>query len=235
MGVIGALTLLSTATYMGFGGRLTVTAREEPTESIAPAPRALKVFDADSGAVHAVAFNRTATEVAGALGDGSVRIWDLQSGQIASDFVAHQGRVGTVQYHPTRPLIVTCGDDGRVKVWDTFRLRLMRDWKTTNAVRSVAFSTDGTKLVAGDAHGTLLVWDVDSEEELLRANQSHAIDAVSWSSDGNWIVSVGTDKVVRIWDSSTLQPHKTLAGHRGPIDGVAFCRRRFQIGDRGVG
>ncbi|MEL6106382.1 MAG: WD40 repeat domain-containing protein [Planctomycetota bacterium] len=219
-GLLGFVALISTATWMVLGGRW--DRGTDVPAAIQPQPTAAQVFDGDSGAVHGVSFNATGTAFAAGLGDGSLRVWNLQTGQIDQDVMAHEGRVWSVRYHPTRPLLVTSGDDGTIKLWETFRLRMMRQWNAESAVRSVAFSSDGDLIAAGDAQGTLVVWNVDSGEEVVRTTQSHSIDAVSWSKDGKWIASVGSDKVVRLWESGTLGIHQTLSGHRGPIDGVAF-------------
>ena len=56
-------------------------------------------------------------------------------------------------------LVATAGEDGNVRLWDlTTRERVGADWPLTKApVRDMAFSPDGSKLVAIDANGALRI------------------------------------------------------------------------------
>jgi mitogen-activated protein kinase organizer 1 len=51
--------------------------------------------------------------------DGRFVTWDLVTGSIVSETLAHSGRVVTcVSYHPTKRQAVTSGVDGSVVVWE---------------------------------------------------------------------------------------------------------------------
>ncbi|TWU18131.1 WD40 repeat domain-containing serine/threonine protein kinase [Allorhodopirellula heiligendammensis] len=175
------------------------------------------------GTVWSVDFAPDGERLAAAIEDGSVRIWDIGNQQLLKSFNAHRGIVWMVAYHPTRPLLMTSGDDSSIKLWDSDHYELVSEWKADNAVRSVAFSPDGHRVVAGDVEGTIHVYDIDTGEQLARKNQPGSILGIDYSSDGKLIASVGSDKVVRVFDAETLDERNTLAGHDGPIYSVKFA------------
>ena len=50
--------------------------------------------------------------------DGSVRVWDLVSGQQRATLIGHDGRVRAVAVIADGRTAVSGGDDGSVRVWD---------------------------------------------------------------------------------------------------------------------
>lgn len=180
------------------------------------------LLSGNPGTVWSVDFVPGKEQVAAAIEDGSVRIWDIETQKVIKSFNAHRGLVWMIQYHPTRPIVATSGDDGFVKLWDVNNYQMIREWKAPNAVRGIAFSPDGSRIVAGDREGTIHLYDIDSGEQVGSKTQSGAIFGVDYSGDGQWIATVGTDKIVRVWDAESLEERQSFTGHEGPIYNVAF-------------
>ena len=175
-----------------------LTNRESASTGSEASISPVAVFADNPGTVWSVDFAPDGSEVGAAIEDGSVRIWDLETQQFRKSFNAHRGIVWTIRFHDTRPLFATSGDDGMVKLWNRDSYQLVKEWRANNAVRSVAFSPDGARIVAGDREGIIHVFDIDSGEELLSKNQSGSVFGVDYSPDGKFIATVGTDKIVRI-------------------------------------
>ncbi|WP_442511556.1 WD40 repeat domain-containing serine/threonine protein kinase [Novipirellula sp. SH528] len=180
------------------------------------------LLSGNPGTVWSVDFVPGKEQVAAAIEDGSVRIWDIETQKVVRSFSAHRGLVWMIQYHPTRPIVATSGDDGFVKLWDANTYQMIREWKAPNAVRGIAFSPDGARIVAGDREGIIHLYDIDSGEQVGSKTQSGAIFGVDYSSDGKLIATVGTDKIVRVWDADSLEERQSFSGHEGPIYNVAF-------------
>jgi WD40 repeat protein len=70
----------------------------------------------------------------------------------------------------------------------------------TSTVWSVAFSSDGTRIVSASSDRSVRIWDASTGAELKRLNgHTDFVCSVAFSSDGTRIVSGSKDKSVRVW------------------------------------
>ena len=70
-----------------------------------------------------------------------------------------------------------------------------------NYVNSVAFSSDGSKIVSGSKDKTIRIWDVQfgSELTVLKGHEDNVRSAVI-TPDGSKVVSGSWDNTIRVWD-----------------------------------
>ena len=180
------------------------------------------VLGGNPGAVWSVSFSPDGKTIAAGVGDGSVRLWDIDNQKVIRSFNAHDGNVWDVQFHPKLNLVATAGDDAWIKLWDASTFELKHGWKADNSVRGMAFSPDNKVLVAGDRGGRIHVYDIETGEEVRKHSHDGAILGLDFSPDGKSIVTVGSDKTVRVFDATTFEVRQNLVGHEGPIYNVAF-------------
>ena len=111
---------------------------------------------------------------------------------------------------------------GRVEVWDLVEGR--RHWQADQKgwVRALAYSPDGTRIVAS-ADRDIRLWDANRHAVILTMTGHDAnIKALAVSRDDRWIASGSDDGTVRMWTASTGQAVATLRGHDAAVLAVAF-------------
>lgn len=93
----------------------------------------------------------------------------------------------------------------------------------SNYVTSVAFSSDGSRIVSGSADNTVKIWDVKTgKEEMKLEGHTGWVRSVAISLDGSKVVSGSDDNTVKIWNLDTRKEEITLKGHTGEVWSVAF-------------
>ena len=99
-----------------------------------------------------------------------------------------------------------------------------------DAVRSVAFSPDGKRIITASDDKKVRVWDAETGKS-LRTLKAHAdtIWFASFSPDGKRIVTASEDKTVRIWNAETGGDLRTLEGHSGPVMSAVFSQDSARI------
>jgi eukaryotic-like serine/threonine-protein kinase len=90
----------------------------------------------------------------------------------------------------------------------------------TDAILSVAFSTDGGTLATASHDNTIQIWKI-STDRALNTFQDH-VNAIALSSDGRTLAAADWDKNVQLWGVTNGQVLDTMDGHTAPVFAVAF-------------
>jgi WD40 repeat protein/serine/threonine protein kinase len=172
-----------------------------------------------------VAFNPDGSQLAsGDYGrSGSVRIWNLATGQEARRF-DHPGGARSVAFPPTDGnRLASGGEDGTVRLWDlTTGAVLLTLPGHSGAVRSLAFSPNGRRLASRGEDRTIYVWDVATGRPLLRfQGGDRFVGDVAFSPEGNHL-AIGDGPRVKVWDATTGQVILSLISHSNVVRQVVF-------------
>ena len=125
---------------------------------------------------------------------------------------ALKGGLQAVDRHPTKQELLIGGADGAPKIYKMFRDKARQIGDDFNLIRafpqmpgrifSVAYSRDGTKIVAGSSNagaGQVAVFAEADAKPLLKLDVPESgIYAVAFSADGNTVAAGGFDGLVRL-------------------------------------
>jgi WD40 repeat protein/serine/threonine protein kinase len=213
--------------------------------------RELQRFEGHNWWVWSAAFappagSEAETRVVTAGQDGLVMVWDVKSGEAGPPFRGHRGPVYSAQFSPDGKTVVSAGGDRRLLHWDPATIKPFdfanlldeRPQETqkftaldghTAAVRSVAFSADGKRLVSGGNDNCVRVWDV-ATHTLLKTLRGHAgwVRAAQFvDGAGGRVVSGSHDRRALLWDVERYEEqrvigHRVLQGHSDAVLAAEF-------------
>ncbi len=201
-----------------------------------PEISSIRLFDAASGSrlrrifikhfdIGSLAFAPDGQALAAGIGDRTIRRYDPATG------IERLPRLGRDQAEP----LPKTGE--RVRKWYEDAAR---------ADSALAFSADGSKLVAGQEaigylngridEAAISVWDIASGRQVQRFFGHYGgISSLAFAPDRKTFASAGGETVVRTWDLATGRETEPRPGHKGqgcelavsPADGTVFTGGSF--------
>jgi len=190
-------------------------------------------LDGHDRGVATVVFSPDGTMLASGGWDGTIRIWDVRTGE-QRHLLAGLSGVTELAFSPDGKLLASAGEGNVVTLWDA--LAGTEDSRLTDLrwpVQSVAFSPDGTLLVTGGGtldnrpggKGEVKVWDV-ATRTVVRSLEGHTLGvlAVAFTPDGAGLATGGLDETIRLWEVKSGQHRLTLGGLSNCVQALAFSR-----------
>ncbi len=164
------------------------------------------------------------TTLASVSDDQTIRLWDVNTGQILRTISGHSSGVWSVAFCPQGMTLASGSDDQTVKLWDVSTGQCLKTLhEHTDWVWSVTFSPDGRIIASGSVDRTVRLWNVDTGQCLtILPEHPSPVSSVTFSADGHTLAIGSDDGTVRLWDVSSRQCVKILRGHTDWVQSVAF-------------
>ena len=154
--------------------------------------------------------------------------WNVDDTLLSRRIGGMPEKISAVAWSPAGNLLAVAG--GSPNQWGTVVLvepktdakpRYLCDLPET--ALAVAFSPDGTRLVAGCGDRTVRIFDVATGKQ-IRVLRHHAdwVQSVAFSRDGKRVVSASRDRTARVFDPNTGEIQATFTGHDTPVITAAF-------------
>uniref|UniRef100_A0A3P9P894 EMAP like 6 n=1 Tax=Poecilia reticulata TaxID=8081 RepID=A0A3P9P894_POERE len=111
-----------------------------------------------------------------------------------------EGELWALDVHPKKPLAVTGSDDRSVRLWSLVDHALIARCNMEEAVRSVAFSLDGSQLALGMKDGSFTVLRVRDMTEVVHIkDRKEVIHEMKFSPDGAYLAVGSNDGLVDVY------------------------------------
>ncbi|GAP85772.1 putative heterokaryon incompatibility protein R [Rosellinia necatrix] len=178
-----------------------------------------RVFRGHAGRVRSVAFSPNGRLLASGADDGTVRIWDVETGETQHTLLTGGGWVHSVAFSHQRWTsqggMVAAGAETSVTLWDANTGRLLHTLDYHSSVNSVAFSVDARSLAVASGL-TVDILDISGLNDNAKLSDTgrkfpfetihhrQIVRSVVFSRHGRLLATGTDDPKVRVWRVNSI-------------------------------
>uniref|UniRef100_A0A0D9VPM7 Small-subunit processome Utp12 domain-containing protein n=1 Tax=Leersia perrieri TaxID=77586 RepID=A0A0D9VPM7_9ORYZ len=141
------------------------------------------------------------SSIASGHADGSIRLWDAETGSCEATLHGHRSAVSALLFGPSGAILASGSKDCDIILWDVvaqaglFRLRGHRD-----QVTGLVFLDSGKKLVSCSKDKLIRVWDLDTQHclQIVGGHRSE-IWSIDVDPSERFLVSGSADQELRVF------------------------------------
>ncbi len=175
--------------------------------------------------INSVSFSPDGATLASRAWDGTVKLWDIATGESIATLEGHTYWASSVSFSPDGATLASGAGVSTILLWDVATHTTIDTLQGhTDAVLSVSFSPDGATLASGAVDDTILLWDAATHTPTdTLEGYVEGVNSVSFSPDGATLAySESWGGTVRLWDVETREIIATLEGHSARVLSVSF-------------
>jgi WD40 repeat protein len=167
-------------------------------------------------------------------------LWGDQTGREIGPLPSLPGHPTSAAFNASGTSVLVGYDKGEVAVYDVKTRRLVvqgRPMPGGQSVQSVAFSADGTVLIATDnaAPGHLDLWNARTGAPIgPPINTGAAIEDLAANPQLNIAATANFDATVRLWDARTGKQRGSVTGHNDSVQSVSFSSNGRYLASAGL-
>lgn len=194
------------------------------------------------GAMYHVAISPDGKTLATGGLDGTIRLWDVESGKFIKCLLGHNSYVYRLAWSPDGNTLASAGaHDGSCGLWDVKTGVLRRAIRSPHGVVTyVAWSPNGRQIAFSTGNsGHMLVYDVVRGEFINNDKDKEValgvgIVSLDWSPDGQFVGFVSTSTPVSLWQQSAVKQNKFLLTEGDISHTLAFSRDGKEVAVAGA-
>lgn len=161
----------------------------------------------------------------GSLGNRTIRLIDLSSGQVVRLLKGHQNVIPALAFSTDSRQLLSGSFDTTARIWDVANGESLHTLSGHHgAIYAAAFSPNGRTVVTGSKDHSLKLWDSATGKPLadLHGHEDPVL-SVAFTPDGRYLLSGSDDKTVRLWDGHTGAAIKVLARQDATVDHLSIA------------
>jgi WD40 repeat protein/transcriptional regulator with XRE-family HTH domain len=157
--------------------------------------------------------------------DGSLKLWDLQSGALLWTGW-HTDLIRTVTFTPDGRTIASGGDDGCIRFWDVLSGRNVGVLQHPQPIFFLVWNPEGNLLASSILDGSIRLWQWQETQPAtcIRVLTGHTnwVLSLAFAPDGTHLASASWDNTVKLWEVASGRVCQTLTGYTKQVYAVAW-------------
>lgn len=180
-------------------------------------------FDNHGDWVFGTAFSTDGTHFVSCSRDTALKLVEVDTGSFVDDVNSSNkgyGEINAIARHPNADQVLSVGEDRIPRLYRMFRetrrdvgntdFNLIRAYEAqSGAIKSVAFSADGSKFAVGNSSGEARIYNVsDGKRVASIQGDTVSVFALAFHPDGMQLAAGGFDGKIRIFDVNSGSQQK---------------------------
>jgi len=182
-------------------------------------------WQAHTDIVVSIAFSPDERTLASGSLDGSVKLWDVESGAPLWTVGPINGLL-SLAFAPDGRTLASGGNETTIRLWDAKLGTALADLPHPGAVFSLAWSADGCLLASGGFDGHIRLWQRQPTGPALcvqtLSRHSNLVRGLAFAPDGSRLASASWDSSVKLWELESGRCLQTLVGHTARVQALAW-------------
>ena len=183
-------------------------------------------IDAGQNGVTEIAVDAAEQRIVSGGRDGSVKVWDLESGSLIADLEGFRTEIADVSWSPDGKRLAVAGWEGKAIVWDGAGFSRRTVFDEFDTATSVEWSPDGERLAIGGASsgGLISILDITSGEKVHNlVCEIGLIFSLAWHPEGGLLVAGESYRGrMQIWGTERGELLHTFQAHDHAVPGLSW-------------
>jgi WD40 repeat protein len=184
-----------------------------------------RMWQAHTDNAYALSFSPDNRTLGSASWDGTVKLWDLESGTLLWTGW-HTNTAQCLAFAPDGSILASGGNDAVVRLWNPRDGMNLKTLPHPGYVFAVAWSPDGQLLASSCVDGRLRVWEMQKAEPTIRieilSGHTDWARGLAFARDGKTLASASWDRTVKLWEIPSGRLMQTLTEHTERVNRVAW-------------
>jgi len=178
------------------------------------------------GGITAVSIHPTHNTIATSGEDGTVKIWEWETGEFLQTLKGHTSGVQDVSYSGSGHLLASSSADLTIKLWDPEKnyqcVKTLRGH--SHNISRVRFIAPGDEfLVSCSRDNSVKFWEASTGFCTGTVEEHEGwVRALAVKCDGAEFASGGNDSYINVYDTKTKKVTQTLSGHDHIVTSLAY-------------
>ncbi|WKZ34790.1 MAG: WD40 repeat domain-containing protein [Anaerolineales bacterium] len=193
---------------------------------IASGKQLYKFIGHTNSTITRIAFAPDGKTFLSAAGDTTIKIWDVNNGNLLKTLRGHTNQVNWFAISPDGKTLASTSLDDTIILWDIASGDKIQSWVGSSwGIEQITFSPDGQTLISTSGLGALSdglkIWNAASGEELYTINSCFHND-IDFSMDGKLLGTVSCDENIEILDTTISDENISLSAPDARTEQLVF-------------
>ena len=203
---VGPVTCCRIAAHDDLGDQPMIACGVDRAVALHHGKKLAATLDGTTTPVSAIGMDKNARRVAAGTDGGSLRLWDVATGEAIQGFTSsHRTTVTAVDYHPFADFLATSSRDTHVRIWDLRKKSCLQVYRHKEGVaapvETVRVAPDGRTAASGCGDGHIRLYDLrGGKEQSPLVHHAQPIRTIAFHPSRQMLAAADVSGVVSLWD-----------------------------------